>query len=235
MPAAVIAPVPTVPTDVPVAPSATDRRVRLQRSPRSRAAWRSDAGWLVPLLVLFVAKGLLLVAIIGPFTGHDEVDHYWYVVRLAAGDGLGEVGKVKLPAEAKPYQEYVADYPHNAEVIQPPLYHLLLVPLKWAVPGGTAAELYAMRLVSLALGAFVVWLAYLTARLLFPAEALVRVGAPVFVAFQPQFSFEAAIVNHDILVITTFTVIVYLSLRWLREGFSRQRALALGLVAVVGI
>ena len=56
---------------------------------------------MAPLLLLFVIKGLLLVAIVGPFTGHDEVDHYYYVARLAHGNGLGVVGKVALPPEER--------------------------------------------------------------------------------------------------------------------------------------
>ena len=214
------------------------RRWRPRRAPRpygARSAWRADAGWLAPLLLFFVAKGLLLVAVVGPFTGHDEVDHYHYVTRLADGDGLGVVGEVQLPAWAERYQEYVADYPNNAEVIQPPLYHLLLAPLAKAVPGGVGADLYVLRTLSVALGAVTVWVAYLTARLLFPREALVRAGVPVFVAFQPQFAFEAAIVNHDILVIVLFTAAVHLTLRGLRDGFGRRRALALGLLAAAGL
>src|SRR5262245_45436640 len=111
----------------------------------------ADRRWLTPLLVVFVLKGLLLVAVIGPFTGHDEVDHFYYVARLAHGDGLGVVGKVDLPPQAAPYRAYVADFPHNAEVIQPPLYHVLLVPLYWLAPGGDENRLYVLRLASVAL------------------------------------------------------------------------------------
>ena len=194
-----------------------------------------DRRWLVPLLVFFAIKQVLLVAIVGPFTGHDEVDHFYYIARLAAGDGLGEVGEVELPDEAAPYRRYVADYPNNAEVIQPPLYHGSLAVLHLALPGGTLAKLYALRLVSLAIGLAVVWIAYLTARLLFPGDVLIRAGVPVFVAFQPQFSFEAAIVNHDILLILLFSLVMYALLRGLRDGLGRRGRLAIGLLGGAGL
>ncbi len=194
-----------------------------------------DASWLMPLMLLFLVKQLLLVAIIGPFTGHDEVDHFYYIQRLAAGEGLGVVGEVMLPEETKPYRKYVADYPNNAEVIQPPLYHALLAPISLLVPLGVETDLYALRLISVVIGLAAVWLAYLIARLVFPGAPLLRAGVPVFVAFQPQFSFEAAIVNHDILVIALFSLALYLTLKGLREGFSPRRELVLGLVVTAGL
>ena len=221
---------------VPLAAPAGPAPARYGIADKAGAARRQvDAGWLVPLLVLFVIKGALLVVMVGPFTGHDEVDHFYYVARLAAGDGLGVVGEVDLPAEAEPYRAYVADYPTNAEVIQPPLYHALAVPIFLAAPGGTEGRLYLLRLASVPIGAVVVWLAYLSARLLFPENLLLRAGVPIFVAFQPQFAFEAAIVNHDILLIALCSLVVYLTLRGLRDGFSVRRQWVIGFVGAAGL
>lgn len=203
--------------------------------PRSSLRASADARWLIPLFALFFAKQILILAIIGPFTGHDEVDHFFYIARLAEGDGLGVVGQVELPDAAVPYQDYVADFPYNAEVIQPPLYHGLLAPLYQLVPGGTLARLYALRLVSVLLGVVAVWLVYLIARQAFPGDAFMRIGMPAFVALQPQFSFEAAIVNHDILVIVLFSLVGYLVQRGIREGFSRRASLVIGLVIATGL
>jgi 4-amino-4-deoxy-L-arabinose transferase-like glycosyltransferase len=215
--------------------SAADTVVGRRRLSLSRAASGVDASWLIPLFVLFVVKGCLLVAIVGPFTGHDEVDHFYYVARLAHGHGMGVVGEVQLPPAADPYRAYVADYPNNAEVIQPPLYHLLLVPLYWLAPSGDETKLYVLRLASVAIGATVVWLAYLTAREVFPDDFVVRAGTPIAVALQPQFSFEAAIVNHDILVIALSSLLIYLLLRWLKDGFSNRRLVWLGVVGGAGL
>jgi 4-amino-4-deoxy-L-arabinose transferase-like glycosyltransferase len=140
-----------------------------------------------------------------------------------------------LPETTERYREYVADYPTNAEVIQPPLYHALLAPLYRLAPDPTLSKLFLLRLVAVPLGVLVVWLAYLTARLLFPEDLLMRAGTPIFVAFHPQVSFEAAIVNHDILVIALFSLTLYALLRWLRDGLTKRRELALGVLGACGL
>jgi 4-amino-4-deoxy-L-arabinose transferase-like glycosyltransferase len=195
----------------------------------------ADRRWLIPLFALFIAKQILVLAIIGPFTGHDEVDHFFYIDRLAAGGGLGVVGQVELPEIAAPYANYVADFPYNAEVIQPPLYHGLLAPIYALYPGGILGRLYTLRLVSVVLGSVALWLVYLIARQIFPSDAFMRVGITAFVALQPQFSFEAAIVNHDILVILLFILTGYLIQRALRFGSTWRISVAVGLVVAAGL
>ena len=195
----------------------------------------ADRIWLASLLVFFSLKQILFVFLFGPFSGHDEVDHFWYVQRLADGYGLGVVGQVELPPVAGLYAQYVADYPLNSEVIQPPLYHLVLAAIGDVLPGDTIATLYQYRFVSVALGVVVVFLCYLIARELFPNDPSVRIGVPVFVALQPQFAFESAIVNHDILVILLATLGCFLTFRGVRAGFSWRIALAIGLVSAAGL
>ncbi len=194
-----------------------------------------DRAWVRPLIAVFVLKQLLFLTLFAPFTGHDEVDHYWYIARIGSGDGLGVVGEVLLPEETRPYRGYVADYPSNAEVIQPPLYHVALAPIWHVLPGDSDDRLVVLRLFSVLLGVFIILIAYLTARLLFPESAFIRAGVPLFVAFQPQLSFEAAIVNHDILVITLFSWLVYLLLRGLERGFTTRGELGIGLVCAAGL
>lgn len=194
-----------------------------------------DRTWLRPLLLFFVLKQLLLITLFGPFTGHDEVDHYWYIARLGSGDGLGVVGDVQLPEETRPYRGYVADYPSNAEVIQPPLYHALLAPIWRLMPGDASDRLYLLRLFSIGCGLAAVFFAYLTARTIFPESPFLRAGVPLFVAFQPQIAFEAAIVNHDILVIALFSALMFLLVDSLISGFTTRRELVIGLVAAAGL
>jgi len=111
------------------------------------------------LIAVFVLKQLLFLTLFAPFTGHDEVDHYWYIARIGSGDGLGVVGEVLLPDETRPYRGYVADYPSNAEVIQPPLYHVALAPVWRILPGDSADRLVVLRLFSVFLGVFIILIA----------------------------------------------------------------------------
>lgn len=223
------------PTPYPARSNPAAPTARRAASDEGGLSARLDARWLAPLFVLFIAKQVLLLVIIGPFTGHDEVDHFYYIGRLADGDGLGVVGEVPLPEAAAPYAAYVADFPYNAEVIQPPLYHVLLAPLYQVIPGGELARLYTLRSISLLLGAVALWLIYLIARLVFYDTPFLRIGMPVFAAFQPQFSFEAAIVNHDVLVILLFTLTGYLIQRGLRGSFSWRLSLIIGLTVGAGL
>lgn len=216
-------------------PGALKRRSAPADLPPAITGGPPAARWLTPILVCFCAKGVAFALLFGPFSGHDEVDHFFYIDRLAAGDGLGVVGEAPLPPTAEPYRAYVADYPYNAEVIQPPLYHILLAPLYLLAPGTDEAKLLVLRLVSIPIGAGVVWLAAATARLLFPARPLLVVGVPLFVALQPQFGFVAAIVNHDILVVLLASIVVYQTLLGLRDGFPPSRQWTLGLLAAAGL
>ncbi len=200
-----------------------------------RFAVAADRGWLTVLLGFFAVKQVLLVFLLGPFSGHDEVDHFWYVQRLAQGHGLGEVGVVELPPEASQYARFVADYPLNSEVIQPPLYHGALALVSHLLPADTQHELYLLRLLSVVGGLVVVWLAYALARTIFPMDPAVRIGVPVFVALQPQLSFEAAIVNHDIVVIALATAGCLVGVRVVRDGLTWQRGLAMGLIGAAGL
>lgn len=219
---------------VPSLASRSVDRTQVERGSRWRV-WPTDRPWLAALIFFFLIKQVLLAALLGPFTGHDEVDHFYYIVRLADGDGLGVVGETDLPPSAELYRDYVADFPTNAEVIQPPLYHVVLVPLYWLAPGGAETAMYLLRLVSVVIGAVVIWLSYLIARVLFPHDILVVAGVPLFMALQPQFGFEAAIVNHDILVIALASLVTYLLLLGLRDGLSPGHLTAIGLVTAAGL
>lgn len=202
---------------------------------RLRIAVERDQRWLFSLLILFVAKGIVLAIVVGPFTGHDEVDHFFYIQRIAMGQGLGEFRTVMLPPEAAPYAAYVADFPYNAEVIQPPLYHLLLAPIYAILPGTIFGKLLVLRLISVLLGALVVLVSYALANELFPDDFAVRAGTPIFVALQPQLAFEAAIVNHDIMVILLATLLVWLTFAWANSGYTARRLTWLGAIGGAGI
>ncbi|CAN5827140.1 hypothetical protein BH20CHL3_BH20CHL3_09200 [soil metagenome] len=102
----------------------------------------------------------------------------------------------------------------------PPLYYLLLTPVYWAIDDLTVeSQLYALRLATLPFGLLVVALAWLTVRVLFPRDRFLAMTVPTFVAFQPQISYEAAMLNNDMLAIAFTSTVIYLIVRGLRSGF----------------
>jgi 4-amino-4-deoxy-L-arabinose transferase-like glycosyltransferase len=112
----------------------------------------------------------------------------------------------------------------------PPLYYLLMAPV-WQLTDGQSPEfqLYAFRLAAIPFGLLTVLFAYLTVRRLFPRDAFLAVTVPTFVAFQPQVSYEAAMLNNDILAIATTSACLYLIVVGLQNRFT------VGLTAWLGL
>lgn len=111
----------------------------------------------------------------------------------------------------------------------PPLYYALLTPVYWLSESASlATQLDILRLASIPLGALTVYLAYRLAGTLFPGDSFLAVSVPAFVAFQPQVSYEAAILNNDVLAITLYSWILYLIIVGIRDRFPTRLCLWLG-------
>jgi 4-amino-4-deoxy-L-arabinose transferase-like glycosyltransferase len=124
--------------------------------------------------------------------------------------------------------QYVANHP--------PLYYVLMTPVFKAVQSlSLENQMYVLRAAAIPIGMLVIWLTYLMAGLLFPRERLMAMVAPTFVAFQTQVSYESAMVNNDIVLIGMFTVLVYLLLRGIRQGFTLRSSALVGLVLGLGL
>jgi 4-amino-4-deoxy-L-arabinose transferase-like glycosyltransferase len=118
----------------------------------------------------------------------------------------------------------------------PPLYYAVMAPLYKATNFmSLERQQYVLRAAAIPIGLLVVWLTYLMAGLLFPGDRLMMMVAPTFVAFQTQFSYESAMVNNDILLIGVFTVLVYLLIRGVRQGFTLKASAVIGLVFGLGL
>lgn len=111
----------------------------------------------------------------------------------------------------------------------PPLYYAVMTPLYWASASLTPlAQQYILRIAAVPFGLITVLLAAALARTLFPGDAFLAVTTPTLVAFQPQLSYEAAMVNNDILSIALVSWITLLLIRGIRERFPRATCLWLG-------
>jgi 4-amino-4-deoxy-L-arabinose transferase-like glycosyltransferase len=111
----------------------------------------------------------------------------------------------------------------------PPLYYLVMTPLYWLSDGASIeARLYLLRLAAIPFGLLTVLFAYLTARTLFPRDRFLAMTVPAFVAFQPQISYEGAMLNNDVLAITFTSAVVYLLARGLRDRFPIRIVVLIG-------
>ena len=105
----------------------------------------------------------------------------------------------------------------NFESSQPPLYYALASLWWWIgkqIGLSGIGALYWIRFLNVLLMAIVVWLGYVTARVIAPERAEVRLGVPLLLAFIPQNVFYT--INNDVLSPVCFGMLFLLVLEWLR-------------------
>ena len=130
------------------------------------------------------------------------------------------------------YYPYGWQYAAN----HPPLYYLAMAPLYRITDGLSAeAQQYLFRAASIPFGMLTVLLAFLLARTLFPGDRFLAVTVPAFVAFQPQISYEAAMVNNDIVGIAIYSLLLYLLVLGIRDRFPWRLTVAIGFVLGLGL
>jgi 4-amino-4-deoxy-L-arabinose transferase-like glycosyltransferase len=185
-------------------------------------------------MAVALVKQLALVVIYPPFQGHDEVAHLGYLRTLAA-DGRLPTFADELPAELEPYSRYTLDWPAVYTANHPPLYYALAWPVFRLADDDALSQLYLARLVAVPLFLLTIWLTWLIATTLVPDDDFVPLAATAVVAFQPQLSFEGAIVNNDILAVALGALILFLLLRAIIVGFTARLALAIGLAIGLGL
>jgi len=149
-------------------------------------------------------------------------DKLWEYCRYTTGDWNvgcdGRSSPVRVIYWPPENANYLSGWVYTAN--HPPVYYLYLTPLYWLMDGQSLeTQLYAFRLASIPLGLVTVLLAYLTIRTLFPRDRFLAMTVPTFVAFQPQVSYEAAMLNNDILAIAFASAVIYLLVRGLKHGF----------------
>jgi 4-amino-4-deoxy-L-arabinose transferase-like glycosyltransferase len=160
----------------------------------------SPTAGLVFILAVYVAIGIQYAALTPAWQVPDEPAHYNYVRHVAttgsfpvlqAGD-YDQAYLSELTSEGFPPDKPVDSLRYESH--QPPLYYLLAAPVYLA----TGGALLPLRLFSLALGAGVIVMTYLTVRELFGgAESGLALTAAGFVAFIPQHMAMLAGVNND--------------------------------------
>ena len=107
----------------------------------------------------------------------------------------------------------------NFESSQPPLYYALAAFWWWiGKQMGLVGiqSLYWVRFLNVPLIAIVVWMGYLTARMIAPERVDLRIGVPLLLAFIPQNVFYT--MNNDVLSPLCFGALFFCILQWLRTN-----------------
>lgn len=206
------------------------------------AAWPCGLRrYLSALLVVYVAKQLVVVLISPPFSGHDEVAHFAGVRIVATQGRIPTLDADTLPADLYQYRPYTIEWRDRERsplytAVHPPLYYALMTPLYRAASRAAPETIqYWLRCAAIPFGVVAVIFAALLTRAMYPRDAFLAVTVPSVVAFQPQVSYEAAMVNNDALAIAIYSILLYAIVRTVRDGATIARAALLGLIAGVAL
>ena len=199
--------------------------------------------FIVVLVMVYCAKQFVTAVLFPPFTGHDELAHFEYVRILASERRIPTLGTDALPADLYEFRRYALQWSESNRYtapmyssVHPPLYYLAMVPFYNAAADLSVTERqYVLRFAAIPFGIATLLLAYLLARTVFPADGFLAVTVPALVAFQPQVSYEAAMVNNDIVAIALYSWILLLLVRALRDGMSMRLAAVLGTAVGFGL
>lgn len=154
--------------------------------------------------------------------------------QVFSGDsvGPGEKELAQLPGETRSSFELQAVGKLNKAT---PLYYLIAaIPYRLFRSADLLQRAQIQRLFSLLISSGLVVVAYLTARLLFPQNAAMRLTIPTLVAFQPMITEITAIVSVDGFYILIYSLLVLISILVLRENFDWRFGLVLGILFSLG-
>ena len=220
---------------------------------------RDQTKRFLPLLVaLALVRGTIYSIVVPLWQAPDEPSHFEYVKlilerrTLPKEDDLSvrirkeivtslieqDTGRY-MPGFVIPPEVLITpeppDIPGPSQLSNSPSYYLLnaflLAPLE---EQDMATQAYAARLVSVALSALVVVVAFLTASELFPEEPFLTLGIPTLVLFIPAHTFMTSTINNDHLAELICSLFVYLSVRAFKRGISFWSGLSLVLLMLLG-
>lgn len=97
---------------------------------------------------------------------------------------------------------------------------------------GEALAAHLARVVNLLFGALAVWLAWATARVIWPRRPALAAGSAAFVAFNPMFLYMAGAINNDVVAAAAGAAVVYGCVRLLHDerGLTPRAGAGLGLL-----
>lgn len=221
----------------------------IQKIPLSPFQW---------VVVLFASLSLLYLFATPPFEASDELWHFGMVEYIAEeGDlpiqepgadtpWMQEGSQPPLyymisaalisPLDISDIEEYREPNPHVQAGIPGNFGNKNLVLRETPFPGlqGTPLAVYVVRLFSLGLGIITIGAVYHSGLLIAPKRPIVGLLAAAITAFNPMFLFISASVNNDNLVTAINSVVIYLMLRLLRDGFDWRRSLLMALLIALG-
>jgi 4-amino-4-deoxy-L-arabinose transferase-like glycosyltransferase len=175
---------------------------------------------LAAILLIYLVLGVLFAVYTPRWQAPDEPAHYNYVRFLAENRRFPVLQMGDYPHEyleeikGRRFPPDLSIDPIRYEYHQPPLYYSLAAPVYLLGRG----SLLALRLLSVALGAGVVILAYATAWRIYPDWPALALAAAAFVAFLPQHLATVSQAGNDVLAELLFALVLYQLVGWLQAA-----------------
>jgi len=214
---------------------------------------------LICLVALSLVRGIFYASVVPPWQAPDEIAHLEYIGLLY------EKRHLLQPDDASPilqqriicsmyehrFWSYIS-YP-EPETMPSSLAEIpfvgwstvlgrfsLAYPLSALFFGPVAyqdivTQLYVMRLVSVILGMFVVAMAFLTVRELFPNEKFLLVAVPAWIVFLPQHTYITSSVSDGNLAELLVSILIYVMVVSFKRGLSLSRLVLIALLAPLSL
>lgn len=186
------------------------------------------------IILTYTMLALAYAYLTPPWQNPDEPAHYNYAREIADRMRLPVLSPGDYDQQALE-QLKVSKFSGNPDVsriryesYQPPLYYVLGAGMIALTPG-VDFDLYAMRLLSVALGALVIIVIFVIAREVVGEDPLVALGAAGLVAFIPQHMAIAAAANNDALGELLLALLALLAIRRMK-GLAVRRFVIAGAV-----
>lgn len=201
-------------------------------------ATKNRSLWLLVLIVAVYCALSALYAVQTPrWQTPDEPAHFNYVKYVAENARLPVLQVGDFPAQ---YLEEIkaARFPPQMSIDsiryeshQPPLYYALAAIVYRLSAGlGFAGQFLALRWFSVLLGAALLVVIYRLVREVFPEDPFVPLAATALVACVPMHLALTAAINNDTLAELLLALVLWQSVRVLRDGLSTRRAIGIGVL-----
>ena len=199
------------------------------------------------LLPLALLHGLLYLAVVPPWQHADEPTHFEYARLIALWNRQPALNEHDLATNReiadsmyrfrfwKPgvRPDLLGAQPPNIgfdEKVHPPLYYAIAaVPVRWLRFLSVETQLYAARMISVALYMLVIVCAWRIAAIVAPERPVTQLVVPLIVALVPAFADEMSAVNNDALVNFSTATLLLGCVLLIRDG---PQPLPLGLAVL---
>lgn len=213
------------------------------------------------ILALALVRGLIYLSVVPPWQAPDEPAHFerakaalnaadwastsenppaWYAElrdSLIQFDFLDYTLRSATASPEAPLSNFIDLYQevYGGLYGSRPTYAVIGWPLLLAPGQEVVLQLYLLRLGTVAMNLVILYLAYLTTRLIFPNNEFLSLGVPLLILFNPQHTHMLSTVNNGNLTELLAVITLYLVARGLRHGFSLATILVIGSSALAAM